>query len=470
MKNFKLITTMVALLSFQTAFSQTRPNRPLKPERDAVQAQMEITRGAIALMLEELRNSKDNQDGYSHPDFERAAAAFEKKLTQGLLQYEADLESKIVKSMGELIKQFNTINRSTVYSNDQKADLLEAVFRTAHGSAPHYAKMHKELITNLLNVTGVPVNEVVVTGANHLGADTVFESEVHPSVRNQGIINRYATAYPGVNVVYSYSSLDFDVLKNHQYSILLSGCNTSSCMVLMNNLYQKFISFVENSIDVDLTFQFKNPTVELSYFFHYFQTGKATVKKANARYSVLKHFYSTAASTLSSNLPFSISEKEYDILQDIVVDLNADKFNLVNCRLAVGAKLQDLYFGGGVIPSQVGILDLLKRRVTNLSLTEEQVTEQLNFRAESEKVIQAQQAHIDRLKTRLSELSAIKLPIKRRNEKERMELATKIKNLSSDISKAQSVLDETMLKFDETISSFKTTNGLESRKSCLNKI
>ena len=160
MKLLKITTTLLLLTTLGAAVAQTNPKPPIKPEIDPVRDQVEITRGAINLMVESLRNTSSSQGGYAHPDYERAAAEFHKRLGQALIQFEAGLERQILAPMSHLIKTYYRIKSAPSYSADERNALLNGLLEKINDLAKNKDKEYIQLIVDLIVAMDINVQEV----------------------------------------------------------------------------------------------------------------------------------------------------------------------------------------------------------------------------------------------------------------------------------------------------------------------
>ena len=461
MRILKLSTTLLLLTSLGLALAQTNPKPPMKPEIDPVRDQMEITRGAINHMVETLRTTSNSQAGFSHTDYELAAAVFQKKLGESLIRFEADLESKIVQPIGLLLKQYNFIKNATSYNAEARASLLTNIFSQTRELAKTKKPVYDELIFNLLSVIGVDVGDLVYRAprvryqeyyrTSFLKGEEVWRGPLY----NLDLEYIYDMRYSGVLITstnHGERRVDESLVFNHQVSLLTKGCFTSSCVIMMSVLYKELIFSVSKMIDKGLDFNFSG-------------SGIVSISSTSGHYDVLQQFVQLATNSASAQSPFSLSPNEVEVVQEIVEKVNAVPFNVEECNDDVRRLVRTIYAGGNANSKHSGFIQLIKNMVVTKSYLPGDLE---NFdRIEAER--QRQGNLMNSSKEERLKLEALTFPDTRRGRREQLENSQKIDDLKRQELEAIKAYQELKRTYNQAVTNawFKSTSV---RRSCLDNL
>ncbi len=155
---FTNLTTLAltALIYSLPAFAaDSEASKKVADISEVLSAEVHVTRDVFDRMLNESQTQGAEQQ-FVHADYELKAASFLKEVDTALAAFEKKLARQLFPQVQLFVSNYNTIVKSTSYSDAEKASLLDGIRKQLEGQKPILFDGFETEAFKLINVTGLP--------------------------------------------------------------------------------------------------------------------------------------------------------------------------------------------------------------------------------------------------------------------------------------------------------------------------
>ncbi len=302
----------------------------------------EITRTAIRIGIEDLRNTGSGGSPIEHKDFERILQKFTQKVEKELQNYSADYEMQVLNPLKRDIENYNSVKSSAFYTAEEKKLILSELFVKIQGDAKRATEtFYNSKMPNLFAAV-IDHPEVMVLELN--------DPQIY--ARRGSLAN--IEVYGGKAYNFKYEKIDLrnysqllskkapelyfisHELQRSTYSIY-KGCLSSSCLSLLTVAYKKYLKIldglsrkIEYQLDTNRIVTFPEYVIKLEGYYRY----PSNVPDYEFKLSmVINRFLEESFKFFASRpMNFSIDINELDLLDEMVEVAGSAK-DLEQCRI-----------------------------------------------------------------------------------------------------------------------------------------
>ncbi len=319
MKIIKITAFLILSLLATTSFAGSTTQ-----QSDILAAQVNVTKDALNQMLNRLKDAPKSQLG-SNPDFVDQAEAFNKKIEAAMPKFEARLK-EILAQATFYVDRLNAIKDSKAYTDEQKLALLQDQTNVAKVVFEDLSKQYQKEVTKLFDLGFDEISYQLIPldlyrGSCNHSPDYYVVNIKSPDKRIDGITTK---AYGDVDYsdcdgngslrddfkIYDPSYYYVEKIRNIYFADQIrKGCYSASCLALTSNHRLAYLSLLSNDIDKNISF-----TVTLNYSLSAYvgSSREFTLTLEAPRVSTnVRREYISLRQGESSDLPFEISEREY---------------------------------------------------------------------------------------------------------------------------------------------------------------
>jgi hypothetical protein len=320
---------LLALITINQGFAAN-----VDTQGDVLSAQVQVTHDSLQQVLAKMRNAPMQTSGdFSNPDFVAKAQAFNAKVEEAMIQFEKELKDPILKQAAFYVDRLNAIQNSQVYSAEQKkavlADQIRITKITFKGLSEKYAEAIYKLYTTDLESPAVRINvnycfddDLILswTSSDPKISDT---SKARTNLRLESRERFDCRDLAWKKTPIRFYEVYSEQLKPFAYPQPISaGCYSSSCLALSSNHRIAYINLVQHDIDKPIKFFIAGQEI--------------AIDPLNLQTVFIKR-YLTIPEEQTSDLPFDISEANYQKVKEAEKDLVA--------RASKTSELQKLLLG-----------------------------------------------------------------------------------------------------------------------------
>ncbi|MCM0606747.1 MAG: hypothetical protein KA715_11725 [Xanthomonadaceae bacterium] len=302
MKIIKLITTYLLITSPSFAQSPVGESQKLMSQ---IGVTTEFIKSASKKWVDDTAKQKQN----AHYDYMLAVQRINARLEKALLKYESQFQTHVLPTIQEHLNLLESVHNFSGYSSAQKSNqlgILSDGFRGVlnNGLQSEIDNIQFELISQALSPT------VTVSTLNlEYNSNDYTQSSIQNLIR-YGKNSVFTNYYSHEKILYNLIN---DTTKFIAFrDLFMDYCVSQSCFALLSADISGMLDSFKKIVNDDLTFQVSNHsavTLRNSYF-------PKTNSNDNNYYYLGDGLTSMPPSAYYANIPYSISEKEYEIRKD----------------------------------------------------------------------------------------------------------------------------------------------------------